>query len=295
MDIPAQHATRFHWSGVMTDAMATAYARDGYLVVENFISPEDINRMMDRSYHLIDSFDIDAHRISFSAKGQSHASSNYFMESASDISFFLEEEALDADGALVADKQGAINKIGHALHDLDPVFADISRNDDMAAMARGVGLVDPLLLQSMVICKQPHIGGEVNPHQDSTFLYTDPETCVGFWIALEDATLENGCLWAAAGGHKAHLRQRFVRNNDGPSAQMDMQMIDDRPLPECNTPLEAPKGTLVVLHGRLPHLSAANRSPHSRYAYALHLIDGTAQYASGNWLQRKSSFPLKGF
>ena len=42
----------------------------------------------------------------------------------------------------------------------------------------------------MYIFKQPKIGGEVVCHQDSTFLYTEPESAVGFWVAIEDATIE---------------------------------------------------------------------------------------------------------
>lgn len=42
----------------------------------------------------------------------------------------------------------------------------------------------------------------VSPHQDSTFLYTEPlGRVLGIWIALEDATLENGCLWFIPGSH----------------------------------------------------------------------------------------------
>jgi hypothetical protein len=44
----------------------------------------------------------------------------------------------------------------------------------------------------MIICKQPQIGGEVPEHNDSTFLYTDPPTALGFWIPLEACTPENG-------------------------------------------------------------------------------------------------------
>jgi len=47
----------------------------------------------------------------------------------------------------------------------------------------------------MYIFKQPNIGGEVTCHQDSTFIYNDPVAIAGLWFALEDATLENGCLW----------------------------------------------------------------------------------------------------
>ena len=68
----------------------------------------------------------------------------------------------------------------------------------------------------MVICKQPEIGGAVPPHQDSTFLYTDPPSAVGFWYALEDATISKGCLSFAAGSHeRAPVTKRFVRRKDG--------------------------------------------------------------------------------
>lgn len=51
--------------------------------------------------------------------------------------------------------------------------------------------------------QQPGIGGEVVPHQDNSFLHTDPATCTGLWLALEDATVVNGCLWAIPGSQKS--------------------------------------------------------------------------------------------
>lgn len=44
----------------------------------------------------------------------------------------------------------------------------------------------------------------VTPHQDATFLYTEPlGSVMGVWIALEDATLDNGCLWFIPGSHRS--------------------------------------------------------------------------------------------
>ena len=54
-------------------------------------------------------------------------------------------------------------------------------------------------------------------------------------------------------------------------------------------------GIFFVLHGLLPHYSAANRSPHSRQAYTLHVIDAAATYRADNWLQRGPDLPLRGF
>ena len=284
-------ATRFKWQGHVTDEMISAYQRDGFLILDEFASVDECAAMRGRAHHLIDSFDEEAHRVIFSASGQSHAASEYFMKSASNISFFLEAGAVDDKGRLTKPKSQAVNKIGHALHDLDPVFSDFSHQDKMAQLASAIGFQDPKLLQSMVICKQPHIGGEVNSHQDSTFLYTEPESCVGFWLALEEATLENGCMWAAPEAQNGPLHARFIKGDDG----MEMKQIDDSEQAVCDVALPAPAGTLILLHGRLPHLSPANHSSASRYAYALHVIDGIANYSSGNWLQRDEAMPLRGF
>ena len=288
-------ARRFVWPGENTvqahKEMRVAFAEDGYLICDDFASAKECAEMIAQADNLIAAFDETAEQIVFSASGQSHAASSYFMNSASQISCFLEAGAVDEAGRLIKPKTQAVNKIGHALHDLDPVFSHFSRQDKCADMAHLLGLNAPLLLQSMVICKQPFIGGEVNSHQDSTFLYTEPESCIGLWVALEPATTANGCMWAARGGHEAPLNSRFHKQGE----KMVMTSFSDAELADCTTPLEADTGTLVVLHGRLPHLSHENKSATSRYAYALHLIDGDSTYPDDNWLQRPAELPLCGF
>jgi phytanoyl-CoA hydroxylase len=127
----------------------------------------------------------------------------------------------------------------------------------------------------------------VDVHQDSTFLYTEPLSCVGFWFALEDATRENGCLWAVPGGHQTALRSRFCRKNSGGT---EFQTFDNSPFETENAiPLEVKKGACIVLDGLLPHYSLPNRSAFSRHAYTLHTIDDKAHYPKQNWLQRDKS------
>ena len=143
----------------------------------------------------------------------------------------------------------------------------------------------------MYIFKQPHIGGEVTCHNDHTFIWTDPVSCIGLWFAIEDATIDNGCLWALPGGHRIPVKQRFRREGTGTG----FEVFDDTPYPtEGLVSLEATKGTVIVLDGRLPHLSGANRSDHSRHAYTLHVVDPAADYPADNWLQRPD-LPLRGF
>ena len=179
------------------------------------------------------------------------------------------------------------------MHDLDPVFEAFSRTPELAETVRRIGLADPVVLQSMYIFKPPNIGGEVVCHQDSTYIYTEPESCIGFWFALEDATLENGCMQFIPGGHKLPLKKRNYRNSDG---NLVTDTLDDTPWPESRkVAAEASAGTLVIFDGRMPHLSAANLSSKSRHAYTLHIIDRQCHYPAENWLQRSDDLPLRGF
>ena len=72
--------------------------------------------------------------------------------------------------------------------------------------------------------------------------------------------------------------------------------LDAAPYPEGpKVALSAKKGSLVALHGLLPHWSGPNRSTRSRHAYTLHVIEGAARYLDDNWLKRGPAMPLRGF
>ena len=179
------------------------------------------------------------------------------------------------------------------MHDLDPAFRAFTADARLEQIARDIGLAEPQVWQSMYIFKQPGIGGEVRWHQDATYFDTTPISVTTFWFALEDATLENGCMWAEPGGHRSPLRERFIREGD----QVRVEKLDNTPWPTDATavPLECKAGSLVCFHGLLPHYSAPNRSPVSRHAYTLHVTDGRTEYSRRNWIQRDASFPVRGF
>ncbi len=269
------------------------YERDGFLVVEDFVSPADCAALRARAAELVAAFDPAGTVSIFSTHEQTRTSDEYFLASGDKVRCFFEEEAFDEAGHLRQSKECSINKIGHALHDLDPVCARFSRSPAIKQLVADLRVQAPLLVQSMYIFKQPSIGGEVTCHQDSTFLYTEPPGVVGLWFALEAATTENGCLWALPGGHKLGLNSRFVR---APAGGTRFITLAETPWPvESLMPLVVPAGALIVLHGMLPHLSRANRSAQSRHAYTLHVADGRAHYPPDNWLQRGADLPFRGF
>jgi phytanoyl-CoA hydroxylase len=279
----------------LTDAQVRAFHADGFLVVRDFVSEERCLQLRQRAMSLAEqNVPSPEEATVFTADGKpQHTTDDYFLTSGEKIRCFFEKDAFDEHGNLCAQPHLALNKLGHAMHDLDPIFDSFSRTSDLSDVSADIGMRDPLLLQSMYIFKQPHIGGEVNCHTDHTYLWTEPQSVVGFWFAIDDATKENGCMWAVPGGHRWPVRSRSRLNESRTATVTDV--LDPEPYPLDNLQcLEAKRGTLVLLDGAVPHLSAANTSDKPRHAYTIHAIDGTANYLDDNWLQRPT-LPLRGF
>jgi phytanoyl-CoA hydroxylase len=279
----------------LSDAQISRYREQGFLVLPAFVDESRCTQLRRRAMELArEHLPPPGRATVFTADGSAlHSAEEYFLTSGEAIRCFFEKDAFGPDGRLRADAALCLNKLGHAMHDLDATFDAFSRGPGLAAVASDIGMRDPLLLQSMYIFKQPRIGGEVACHVDHTYLWTEPRSVVGFWFAIDDASTENGCLWALPGGHRLPVRSRS-RLNDAGTATL-MEVFDERPYPfEGLVPLEAPRGTLVLLDGALPHRSGPNLSDKPRHAYTVHAIDGTADYLPDNWLQRPT-LPLRGF
>jgi phytanoyl-CoA hydroxylase len=261
---------------------------DGYAIIENFLSEEEIQALKERMKEIVNKLDPKEHQTVFSTTNQTR--NDYFMNSGDRISFFFEEQALDKEGNLVVDKELSVNKIGHALHCLDPVFSKITQSDKVKALARAIQFIDPVICQSMYIFKQPRIGGVVSPHQDSTFLNTSPKRLVGIWIPLEDATLENGCLWFIPGSHKNGVdNERFMIRCPQEDSQIDGIMFTNPTLSyedDKFVPAVMKAGSLALIHGEVVHKSEPNLSTRSRHAYTFHVFDNHGvEYSERNWLQ----------
>lgn len=283
----------------LTQQQIDQFDRDGYLILRSFLSPEETESLLTRSKELLDDFDPATHPLTkFTTGDDNHVGDDYFLTSGDKIRYFLETDAVDKDGKLNRPKQKAVNKIAHGLHELDPAFRKITlENPKMRDVVRDLAFhKDPVALQSMVITKQPQIGGEVPEHNDSTFLYTNPPSALGFWLALEKCTSSNGALSFLPGTHKTvPLVKRFVRLPSGGTgfeslvdeqeakraAEIAAEGKDNYILETCEP------GDLVLIHGSVLHKSERNTSPNTRFAYTFHMIEsapGTV-YDEKNWLQ----------
>ena len=271
----------------LSPAQVQQYQDDGYLIVEGFFSPNECESLRARCRDLVERADIANHpTVTFNTKDNQQAKNDYFLTSGDKVRFFFEEGAVDDGGKLTVPKHLALNKIGHALHALDPDFKKVTFSEQVKGIARALNMERPAVVQSMYIFKQPHFGGSVRPHQDSTFLYTSPMTLVGFWIALEDADVENGCLWFIPKSHKQGLSRRMVRIFEGGMLTTKFDG-SEAPVNAANF-IAGPvkKGTLVLIDGLVMHKSEENNSSRSRHIYTFHMYDSEkSEWSKENWLQ----------
>jgi len=281
---------------VLSPTQVEDFNKNGILVVEDFLEQKDVQAMKKEILELVDEMDPNEHRGVFSTTSHNQAKDDYFLDSGDKIRFFFETNALDDNGKLKLQKDKCLNKIGHSLHWHSPAFKKVTFAEKVKKLAKDLDFKDPAVVQGMYIFKQPRIGTQVTPHQDGTFLYNDPLKLVGLWFPIDDATLENGCLWYVPGSHKLPISRRFKRN-PGIKSDYDPLMIfegkEHQMKDEEWIPAPVKKGSVVLIHGQVMHKSEENKSANSRHAFTFHMIETQgSKYSSENWLQPTTALPF---
>jgi len=121
----------------------------------------------------------------------------------------------------------------------------------------------PELFQSMALIKPPFVGSAKPWHQDNAYFSVTPlDAVIGVWIALDDATVENGCMHVIPGAHREGARRHHH--------DRDCEIATELLPAERAIPIELPAGGALFFYGMLPHETPANRTPHRRRALQFH-------------------------
>lgn len=252
---PSAHATPLPGPDhVDADAIA-AYDEHGYLAVNDVLSPDDVADAIQRLTDL--------------AGGRVEGYRGIQRESSTGARWNERDTKADLDEVrkLWFDRDDPLLEHMPVHHPLIMriVAALLAGTPDPAPDAAD----RPLIFQTMALLKPPRIGIEKPWHQDHAYFNLALDTrIVGVWIALDHATVANGCMHLIDGGHKAGPQLHWKRR--------DWQICDTDILGTPITACELKPGAALFFDGKLPHGTPPNTSGLRRRAMQFHYIPANA-------------------
>jgi phytanoyl-CoA hydroxylase len=216
------------------------YRENGYLVVRQAFNPVEIKAAIDGLLHLIMGGCPDFKGIWFEAKAAS----------------MLDQLAPDQ-------RQDAVRKIAFFV-DHEPRLRAISHHARLfQVLTVLLGERTPEMFQDMALIKPPRLGREKPWHQDHAYFdYTLQTPIVGTWIALDEATVENGCMQLLPGRHKEGPIVHFKRR--------DWQICDNQVMGQRSVAAPLKPGGMLFFDALLPHGTPHNASANRRRALQFH-------------------------
>lgn len=175
----------------------------------------------------------------------------------------------------------------HFPHKISPVMLErgVKHPGMAAALARLIG-PDVKCMQSMLFVKPPGFQGQAW-HQDEIYIPTRDRSLTGGWIALDDATIENGCLYVIPGSHKWVLYDQ--RQHDNPD-EFDFAPESYGFEESSEIPVEVKAGDIVFFNGYLLHRSRKNRSDAYRRVLVNHYMNAWSLLP---WQAREGESPSR--
>jgi phytanoyl-CoA hydroxylase len=242
-------------STVTSETRTEIYDKQGYLDVQNLLKPDEVAEL--------------CHRTDEIAEGKGPDFPQNFLE--------LEP---GADGIRTA---RTVRKINHCAEN-DSVFMKYAKDDRILEIVEELMGPDIKLFGSQLFMKPP--GGVEKPyHQDSPYFPIEPMSLVTCWIALDDVTVENGCLWVVPGSHRL-----------GPLPHTEKWLVGDREdkrVPESEfdrsteVPITLSPGSCSFHHSLILHMSHPNHTKTSRRGLAYHYMTAQSRWTNPNKPQPK--------
>lgn len=165
-----------------------------------------------------------------------------------------------------AEPSGATENITQIMwpSDLYPELTSLPLHDHALAIARELIGADAVLDFDMLIAKAPHSATPTPWHQDAGYWVDLPdERAASIWVSLDDATVDNGCMWYVQGSHRGPVRPH---RSAGAGGAIECDCSEDEP---GATPVPLPPGSAVAHGGRTLHYSRGNTTDGQRRAYIL--------------------------
>ena len=248
----------------MTEETLREYSERGFVVFENALSPEEVSEAREALTAIVRRYTEtpDAYDVSGNTAGKSSQAGTVFRDRGSRM-FFQLERGFDHSGLSAEEIEGHIRKYMW-FEDAAPIFQKIYRDHPRIQGAVTSILGESVeIYQSMALVKPPRIGIDKPWHQDNAyFAVEDLDGVIGTWIALDDSTVENGCMHFIPGGHRrGPLKHHHT---------YDCEILPDRIDTSEAVSVELPAGGLILFHGNIPHYTPSNRSNARRRALQYH-------------------------
>lgn len=288
-------------------ALLESYSQNGIIYLKNFLDQSACNAVLNELAIIQKAAEKDIQKnwadkkIYFYSKNPAtsrvekndYAIEPYFLQSGDKGHVFYEMEQ----------RENRVNRIGHGMHlnqEYRALHSMIYKNKLFNNLLKALAYKKPICHLSVYIPKYPNgIGSEVNPHQESTFVSTEPHSTAVLWVALEKATIENACMWGILGSHKWPLK--YLSQVNPTERTRTFKKINAIHIPNFSTerdnftPLAVNAGDALFFHGNFVHLSPINASDQSRKALSFQFIEtAETHYLSTNWLQPRNNKYLYG-
>ncbi len=157
-----------------------------------------------------------------------------------------------------------------------PLFRELAMKRSFVEMVEQLIGPGVSLFFSQLFMKPPGVGGPKPIHQDNFYFGPDRlDATLTAWIALDEATIENGCLHY----HDIHLKD-VVPHTAPPGEPYNLQIPSDVASTYDMRPAPVKSGGVSFHHGNTPHQSSSNRSGNSRRAAAFHYLQNDAKLVS---------------
>lgn len=247
----------------LTQDQITQFKNTGYLAFADVLTSDQLERVRTALRRIVRELSTDPSSIYSASRSGGGNQSGAGFQRANSHSMIQLEPGFEPAGKSQEEIAKNVRKF-MAFCEEDAVFQEI-----ISVGSRLHGIVetllgnDPILFQEMALVKPAFVGSAKPWHQDNAYFSVEPlDAIIGVWIALDDATPENGCMHVIPGGH----RQGAHKHHHGADCEIDPQLLESAQA----IPVPIRAGGALFFYGMLPHQTPPNRSPHDRRALQFH-------------------------